>query len=90
MPVPTNVVRFYNALVEGDAGGVEQRRYYHPGVGTQEVFSIERIWAGMTGSGLERNIKSAYAWLSANYEPDDEIYLLGSAAARSRRARSRA
>lgn len=78
MPVPTNVVRYYNALAEGDiGGGVEQRRYYHPGIGTEEVLSIERIWAGMTGSGLARNVKSAYAWLSANHEPGDEIHLLG-------------
>jgi hypothetical protein len=78
VPVPTNVVRYFNALAEGDVGGgVEQRRYYHPGIGTDEVLSIERIWAGMTGSGLTRNIKSAYAWLSANYEPGDEIHLLG-------------
>lgn len=78
VPVPTNVVRFYHALVEGDVGGdIEQVRYYHPGIGTQEVFSLERIWAGMTGSGLARNVKSAYAWLSANYDPGDEIFLLG-------------
>ena len=78
VPVPTNVVRFYNSLVEGDiGGGIEQVRYYHPGIGTEEVFSIERIWAGMTGSGLARNVKSAYAWLSANYDSGDEIYLLG-------------
>lgn len=77
VPVPTNVVRFYNALVEGQAGGAEQRRYYHPGVGTEEVFSIERIWAGLTGSGLARNVKSAYAWLCANHDDGDEIYLLG-------------
>jgi uncharacterized protein (DUF2235 family) len=78
VPVPTNVLRFYNSLVEGDVGGeIEQRLYYHPGIGTQEVLSIERIWAGMTGAGLTRNIKSAYAWLSANYDDGDEIYLLG-------------
>jgi hypothetical protein len=77
VPVPTNVVRFYNALIEGDIDGVQQRRYYHPGVGTEEVFSLERIWAGLTGEGLAQNVKSAYAWLSATYDDGDEIYLLG-------------
>lgn len=78
VPVPTNVVRFFNALVEGDDGhGIRQRRYYHPGIGTQEVLSLERIWAGMTGKGLADNVKSAYAWLSANYDAGDEIFLLG-------------
>lgn len=75
--MPTNVVRFHNALVEGDAGGVDQRRYYHPGIGTEEVFFLERIWAGMTGAGLSRNVKSAYRWLAANYDDGDEIYLAG-------------
>jgi type VI secretion system (T6SS) phospholipase Tle1-like effector len=77
VPVPTNVVRFYNSLAERDANGDEQRRYYHPGIGTQEVSKLERIWAGMTGSGLTRNVKSAYAWLSANHDEGDELYLLG-------------
>jgi len=78
VPVPTNVVRFYNSLVDGKAAdGIEQRRYYHPGIGADTAFSIERLWAGMTGAGLARNIKSAYAWLSTAYEDGDEIYLLG-------------
>ena len=75
--MPTNVLRFYNALAESGADGVEQRRYYHPGIGTDEITRLERIWAGMTGSGLTRNIKSAYAWLAENYSDGDEIYLVG-------------
>ena len=92
VPVPTNVVRFYNALVEGfpkkDPGAVakgsedleapvEQLRYYHPGVGTEELSYIDRIIAGMTGAGLTRNVKSAYAWLTTTYVPGDEIFLVG-------------
>ena len=77
MPVPTNVVRFHNALVEGQAGGAEQRLYYHPGVGTEEVFWIERVLAGTIGAGLARNVKSAYCWLAANYADGDQIFLLG-------------
>lgn len=77
VPIPTNVVRFYNALAERDSQGVEQRRYYHPGIGTEEMLWIERRWAGMTGGGLARNVQSAYHWLAQNYEQDDEIYLLG-------------
>jgi len=77
VPVPTNVVRFFNALADADANGVRQLRYYHPGVGTEEVSWLERAWAGMTGAGLARNVKSAYYWLAANFEEGDEIYLLG-------------
>jgi len=77
VPVPTNVVRFYNALADVDANGIRQLRYYHPGVGTEEVSWLGRAWAGSTGAGLARNIKSAYYWLAENFRPGDEIYLLG-------------
>jgi hypothetical protein len=77
VPIPTNVVRFYNALAEQDARGIVQRRYYHPGIGTEEILWLERLWAGMTGAGFAKNVQSAYYWLTENYAQDDEIYLLG-------------
>ncbi len=69
---PTNVVRLYNAVVE-DAG---QRRYYHPGVGADGTW-WDRAIAGGTGTGLDRNIVSAYRWLCDAYRPGDEIWLFG-------------
>ena len=32
---------------------------------------------GVTGRGIEKNIRDLYQFLSASYEPDDEIYLFG-------------
>jgi uncharacterized protein (DUF2235 family) len=77
VPVPTNVVRFYNSLCPFDSKGVTQLSYYHPGVGTEELSWFGKVWAGSTGAGLIRNIKSAYYWLAQNYDKDDEIYLVG-------------
>ncbi|MCD2519173.1 DUF2235 domain-containing protein [Massilia sp. G4R7] len=71
---PTNVVRIANALDRG-AG---QLVYYHPGVGTGESW-WDRMIGGGTGTGLSRNIMSAYEWLCQQYDPqrDDDICLFG-------------
>ncbi|MCW7544521.1 DUF2235 domain-containing protein [Aurantimonas litoralis] len=76
VPSPTNVVRMYNALSECDAVGVTQNRYYHPGVGT-DGGRINRLLEGGTGKGLDRNIMSAYKWVSTQYEAGDKLFLLG-------------
>jgi hypothetical protein len=73
---PTNVVKLYNAVAEEDADGKEQRCYYHTGVGT-EGGVLDRLAGGGMGEGLEKNIKSAYHWLSCNYEPGAKIWLFG-------------
>jgi hypothetical protein len=78
VPIPTNVVKFRNALADTDSQGREQRIYYHPGVGVgADVF--DKLIDGATGRGLSRNIQSAYKWLSDNYDPDanDAIFVLG-------------
>ena len=72
VPTPTNVVRLYNTLVE-DA---DQRRYYHPGVGTDGGF-VDHLMGGGMGAGLAANIKSAYAWLARYHTDGDSIHLFG-------------
>lgn len=76
VPVPTNVVRLYNALAEKNRNGIEQLRYYHPGVGTESGW-WDRTMGGATGRGLDENIMSAYNWLCRNYQARDRIYLFG-------------
>jgi T6SS, Phospholipase effector Tle1-like, catalytic domain len=76
VPVPTNVIRLYNALADKAKGGVAQIKYYHPGVGT-EAGLIDRALGGATGAGLNRNIMSAYQWLCRQYQPQDRMYLFG-------------
>jgi uncharacterized protein (DUF2235 family) len=51
VPVPTNVVRFFNALSEYGDDGVAQLRYYHVGVGANEG-RVRRLIDGALGIGL--------------------------------------
>lgn len=76
IPVPTNVVRFYNSLAAQDCDGNPQLRYYHPGVGTEGAW-WEKLMGGGLGVGLGKNIQSGYRWLAANYCPGDRIALIG-------------
>lgn len=76
VPTPTNVVKIHSALAEKDEAGAPQKRYYHPGVGTDGGF-YNRVVGGGIGLGLDRNIMSAYRWLADTYRPDDCIYLFG-------------
>ena len=75
LPAPTNVLKLYNAVAPR-SDGVEQKTYYHPGVGTEGSF-FERKAGGMYGAGLSMNIMSAYVWLAENYEHGDQIFLFG-------------
>lgn len=76
VPVPTNVVRLYNALAEANDDGVAQLKYYHPGVGTDGTW-WDKIAGGGMGIGLDKNVQSAYRWLCASYRPKDRIFLFG-------------
>jgi uncharacterized protein (DUF2235 family) len=70
----TNVNDLYQLVSHADPVGVEQRRYYHAGVG---VSWSTRLRGGAFGLGLSDNVLDAYRWLVQNYDADDEIYLFG-------------
>lgn len=76
VPIPTNVVRLYNAVEERGPGNITQLRYYHPGVGTEGNW-LEKLAGGSGGAGLGLNVLSAYRWLAGNYETGDRIFLFG-------------
>ena len=70
---PTNVVRIaMNVAPSG--GGVDQRVYYHSGVGTGPV---GRFVGGAFGVGLSDLVLHAYRFLVATWEPGDELFLFG-------------
>ena len=77
IPAPTNVFKIYNALADHDFPSVvEQRKYYHPGVGGEGGL-LNAILGGAIGAGISRHICSAYHWLGGNYEEGDHIFLFG-------------
>jgi len=76
VPTPTNVVRLYNLVAEQDGANAVQKKYYHPGVGTDGGL-VDKALGGGIGLGLNRNIQSGYRWLCANYATGDRIFLFG-------------
>jgi uncharacterized protein (DUF2235 family) len=70
----TNVYRAWQLISDTDAAGTTQRRYYHLGVGTKWR---DRFLGGLTGYGLDANLRDAYQWLVGEYEQGDAIYVLG-------------
>jgi uncharacterized protein (DUF2235 family) len=73
-PSPTNVTKLALSIAPKDPGGVSQRVYYHPGVGTSRW---ERLSGGAFGVGLSRNVFDAYRFLVDNYQSGDWLYLFG-------------
>ena len=76
----TNVVKMYNSICkEGvDEKGVKviQLKAYDEGVGTGYTLK-DQLSGGLTGSGIDTNIKDMYGFIMLNYEPGDQIYLFG-------------
>jgi uncharacterized protein (DUF2235 family) len=75
-PCQTNVAKLARAVVTPqDTQGIEQRVYYHKGVGTG---TFDHFRGGALGWGLSRNVQDAYMFLVENYDdPGDEIFLFG-------------
>jgi hypothetical protein len=73
-PSKTNVTKVALAVRPRSASGVEQRVFYHSGVGTRR---LERLRGGAFGKGLSRNVIASYRFLVHNYEPGDELFLFG-------------
>src|SRR6202000_3564146 len=57
-------------------GGPVQGVLYPRGVATSGL-QAEVLIEGMTGLGLDENIRSAYMFIAQNYLPGDEIFLFG-------------
>jgi len=55
---------------------LSQRVYYETGVGTG-LAPGDKYIGGITGAGLEQNVRQAYRFLSQYYEPGVEIFVFG-------------
>ncbi len=73
---PTNVVKLASLIPPLGADGVEQRTFYHNGIGSMSSRS-KRIIDGATGYGISRILLACYTWLVRTYQPGDQIYLFG-------------
>jgi hypothetical protein len=71
----TNVVRVGQAVKPIAADGTPQVVYYNAGVGSGGP--LDRVLGGVFGVGLRGNVKRGLAFLTLNWEPGDEIYILG-------------
>ena len=69
----SNVWRLYEAL---DRTRPDQVAYYIKGVGTAGWAPLAAI-DGATGIGVPANVRKLYRFLCWNWEPGDEIYILG-------------
>jgi uncharacterized protein (DUF2235 family) len=59
-----------------EAGGVSQLVYYISGVGAGS-YAADRVLGGAFGFGLWHNVIASYRFLAQNFEPDDEIFIIG-------------
>lgn len=78
-PVETNVIKMYQCICATDTSHgrpVRQVKLYDEGVGTGYSWK-DKFVGGITGAGIDKNIKDMYTFLVLNYEPDDEIFLFG-------------
>jgi uncharacterized protein (DUF2235 family) len=57
-------------------GAVHQLVYYVSGVGAGS-YTVDRILGGAFGFGLFQQVVASYRFLAQNYEPGDEIFILG-------------
>lgn len=76
----TNVFKLFEAL---DLNGHRTNPWLRPqvalyddGVGT-ETFRPVKVFTGMTGYGLSRNVRQLYKELVRVYDPEDRIFLFG-------------
>jgi uncharacterized protein (DUF2235 family) len=76
----TNVFKLFESLDlvhhRVDPSLTPQVAFYDDGVGTQ-TFKPLKIFAGMTGFGLSRNVKQLYKEIVRIYDPGDRIFLFG-------------
>ena len=74
----TNVEKIARTIQSDEAatGGVPQLVYYISGVGAGS-YAADRLLGGAFGFGLFHNVIACYRFLAQNYEPGDEIFVLG-------------
>jgi uncharacterized protein (DUF2235 family) len=71
----SNVYKAYNAIDLHDPSK-EQITFYDDGIGTQKNKYMRGL-SGALGFGFRANVCDLYEFLARNYEPEDQVYLMG-------------
>ncbi|KAA0023886.1 DUF2235 domain-containing protein [Antrihabitans cavernicola] len=72
----SNIEKIARAIHTSPPDGSQQVVYYTSGVGTGAT-SVERLFGGAFGLGLDAAILGAYRFLALNYEEGDDVYVFG-------------
>lgn len=72
----SNIEKLARSLRIGVVDGVQQVVEYISGVGSRG-YLVDRLLGGAFGYGFTRNVVDGYRFLAINYEPGDEIVVLG-------------
>ncbi|OHW97343.1 peptidoglycan binding domain-containing protein [Colletotrichum incanum] len=75
--VATNVARLSAAIAHKCCTGMPQIVYYHRGAGTEESSKAAQYLGGVFGKGVVQDIADAYRFVCDNYNPGDEIFIIG-------------
>ncbi|MCJ1409057.1 hypothetical protein MMC19_003134 [Ptychographa xylographoides] len=76
LTIPSNVTRICRAIKAESSDQIPQLVFYEAGVGSQGGV-VTKVVGGASGEGISRNIRAGYDFVSQNYVPGDEIFLLG-------------
>ena len=71
----THVLEMARAVLPTARDGTTQVVFYDWGVGTDNW--LNRMVGGISGKGIDKNIRDCYRFLAYNYQDGDEIYLFG-------------
>ncbi|KAF4910624.1 hypotheticall protein [Colletotrichum fructicola] len=74
--IPTNISRLSAAVAHKCCTGMPQVVYYHRGPGTDESKTTS-VLESLLGLGVRQDIVDCYRFICDNYNPGDEIVILG-------------
>ncbi|WQF83996.1 Putative Tle1 phospholipase, alpha/Beta hydrolase [Colletotrichum destructivum] len=74
--IATNVARLSSAIAHKCCTGMPQVVYYHRGAGTEES-KVAQYLGGVLGKGVVQDIADIYRFVCDNYNPGDEIFIIG-------------
>lgn len=71
----SNVAKLFMLAETRTKQGDSQIKYYAPGVGVYRA--VDKVWTVLSGVGVQVNLRLAYQFVCANYEPESRIFIFG-------------